>query len=169
MAQRLTTLLRQSRLLHYGWMWWHRHRVLNVSPVDPLLYVGGQFRPAQWPQLHALGLRAVLSLRAEHADAFDGPPPARAHRIMVPDYFAPSLDQIVEGVAFVTAAHAEGLPVLVHCHAGVGRAPLLAAAYLMSSRRIDHRAALEQLRQARPIIAPNRRQLARLREYEALI
>jgi protein-tyrosine phosphatase len=143
--------------------------MLNISPVDPLLYVGGQFRPAQWPQLHDLGVRAVLSLRAEHVDAFEGPPPPRVHRIMVPDYFAPSLDQIIEGVAFVSAAHAENLPVLIHCHAGVGRAPLLAAAYLMSSQQIDHRAALAQLRRARPIIGPNRHQLARLREYEALI
>lgn len=153
--------------MHYGLMLWRRH--LNVSPVNPLLYVGGQFRPAQWPQLHTLGVRAVLSLRAEHADAFEGPPPLRAHRIMVPDYFAPSLEQISEGVAFVSAAHAEGLPVLIHCHAGVGRAPLLAAAFLMSSQQIDHRSALAQLRRARPIIAPNRHQVARLREYEALI
>lgn len=146
---------------------WLRRRELNLSAVNPLLYVGGQFSPAQWPQIHRLGVRAVLSLRAEHADVFGYPPPVRAHRLLVPDFYPPTLDQIAEGVDFVAAAQAEGLPVLIHCHAGVGRAPLLAAAHLMASRRINHHVALAELRLARPFIGLNRRQLARLRAYEA--
>jgi protein-tyrosine phosphatase len=146
---------------------WRRFFGLNVSPVGPLLYVGGQFRPEQWPLLYALGIRAVLSLQEEHEDRFSGPPPARAHRLLVPDFHPPSLEQLAEGVGFIAAAHAAELPVLVHCHAGVGRAPLMAAAYMVASGGLDHRAALAELRAARPIIGPNALQVARLREYEA--
>lgn len=146
---------------------WARFFGLNVSPVGPLLYVGGQFRPEQWPLLHALGVRAVLSMQEEREDRFSGPPPERAHRLLVPDFHAPSLGQLAEGVRFIAEAHAAELPVFVHCHAGVGRAPLMAAAYLMASGELGHRAALARVRAARPIIGPNALQIARLREYEA--
>lgn len=139
---------------------------LNVSQIEPLLFVGGEFRAAQWPTLHALGVRAVLSLQAEYEDRYVGPPPERTLRLMVPDFHAPSLEQIAEGVAFLRAVHAEGLPVLVHCHAGVGRAPMTAAAYLMATRNLSLVEALTYLRAARPIIGVNGRQLHRLREWE---
>lgn len=57
---------------------WRRAFGLNVSLIDPLLFVGGQFRPEQWPALHALGVRAVLSLQQEREDRFAGAPPERA-------------------------------------------------------------------------------------------
>lgn len=139
---------------------------LNVSPVGPLLFVGGQFRASQWPQLYDLGVRAVLNLQAERADRFIGSPPSRMLRLHVRDFHPPSIAQLSEGVAFIAAAHAERLPVLVHCHAGVGRAPLMTAAYLMAVHDMPYRTALAHLRAARPIIAPNPRQIARLREYE---
>jgi protein-tyrosine phosphatase len=139
---------------------------LNMSQVGPLLFVGGQFRPSQWPAIYGLGVRAVLSLQAEREDRFEGPTPERTLRLLVSDFHAPTIDQLSEGVAFITSAHAGGLAVLVHCHAGVGRAPLAAAAYLIARHEISYREALGHLRAARPIIAPNLRQLARLREYE---
>jgi protein-tyrosine phosphatase len=108
----------------------------------------------------------VLSLQAEREDRFSGSPPERTLRLRVPDFHAPTLAQLSEGVAFIASAHADGLPVLVHCHAGVGRAPLMAAAYLVAVHDMSYRTALAHLRAARPIIAPNLRQIARLREYE---
>ncbi len=151
---------------HYTQTLWRRFFGLNVSHIEPLLFVGGQFRATQWPLLHKMGIRAVLNLQAEREDQFSGPLPERALRLPVIDFTAPSLEQIATGVAFITDAHANGLPVLVHCHAGVGRAPLTAAAYLMRQRAMDHRAALEYIRSARPIVAVNAGQLARLREWE---
>jgi protein-tyrosine phosphatase len=145
---------------------WRRYFGLNISPIEPLLFVGGQFRADQWPRLAALGIRAVLSMQAEHEDTFAGPPPERALRLMVPDFTPPTLAQLGEGVAFIEAAHGAGLPVFVHCHAGVGRAPIMAAAYLVASRRLGHREALGLIRAARPIIGPNPAQVRRLREYE---
>ncbi len=141
---------------------------LNVSKIDDLLYVGGQFRPAQWAQLYALGIRAVLSLQDEYEDRFDGPPAPRSLRLRVPDFYPPSLDQLQEAVTFIADARAEQLPVMVHCHAGVGRASLTASAFLVA-QGTGHGEAFHTIRRARPIVILNDRQLARLREWEARI
>jgi protein tyrosine phosphatase (PTP) superfamily phosphohydrolase (DUF442 family) len=146
---------------------WRRGFGVNVSRIDDLLFVGGQFRARQWPALYALGIRAVLSLQAEREDVFYGPPPLRALRLEVPDFHPPTLDQLRAAVAFIQAARAERLPVLVHCHAGVGRAALTAGAYLMMSG-LSHAEAFDQVRRARPIVALNELQRARLAEWERL-
>lgn len=145
---------------------WGRLFGLNVSPVTPLLFVGGQFRAAQWPAIHALGVRAVLSLQGEREDSFEGPAPERTLRLLVVDFTPPTLEQLAEGVQFIAASQAAELPVFVHCHAGVGRAPIMAAAFLIASESLSHRDALGRVRAARPIVGPNAAQIRRLREYE---
>lgn len=142
---------------------------LNASIIEPDLLVGGQFRPDQWPALRALGVRAVLSMQAEREDRFAGGAPDRLLRLAVQDFTPPTIEQLADGIAFISAAHQAGLTVFVHCHAGVGRAPLMAAAYLMYRRDLDHRTALARIRTARPIIGLNRSQIKRLRELEAIL
>ena len=165
-------LARSARLSWpHAWLYvctqWRRGFGLNVSRIDDLLYIGGQFRARQWPALRALGIRAVLSLQAERADTFHGPQPDRALRLLVPDFQPPSVNQLHEAVAFIRAAHAEQLPVLVHCHAGVGRASLTASAFLIAGG-MRHSEAFAHIRRARPIIALNAVQYARLAEWERL-
>ena len=162
------TLRNPTHLGRYLRTQWQRAFGLNVSQIDDLLFVGGQFRPEQWPALHALGIRAVLSLQAEYEDQFHGPPPTRALRLEVPDFHPPSVEQLREAVAFVQAAHAEQLPVMIHCHAGVGRAALTASAYLVSQGR-GGAEAFHAIRQARPIVLLNDVQRARLDEWEQLL
>jgi predicted protein tyrosine phosphatase len=148
---------------------WRRAFGLNVSLIDPQLFVGGQFHPEQWPALRALGVRAVLSLQEEAEDRFLGAPPERALRLLVPDFEPPEIAQLRDAVQFIGEAQRDGLPVMVHCHAGVGRAPLAAAAYLMAVRQLSHYDALALLRRRRPIIGLNERQLARLLEWGELL
>ncbi|MFV9506377.1 MAG: protein-tyrosine phosphatase family protein [Oscillochloridaceae bacterium umkhey_bin13] len=146
---------------------WRRFFGLNVSPVDQLLFVGGQFRPEQWPHLYAMDIRAVLSLQAEHEDQFIDPLPTRTLRLLVEDHTAPTLAQLAEAVDFMTVAHNEGLPVFVHCHAGVGRAPTTAAAYVAVRQGLTAEAAMARIAKARPIITPNPAQMRRLHEFVA--
>jgi protein tyrosine phosphatase (PTP) superfamily phosphohydrolase (DUF442 family) len=153
------------RLWLYAVTQWRRLFGLNVSQIDELLFVGGEFTPARWNELRALGIRAVLSLQAEREDFFDGTPPDRVLRLPVEDFHPPSIDQLDEAVAFISACHADGLPVLVHCHAGIGRASLTASAYLMT-RGLSHVEAFDRIKQARPIVELNTLQLARLIEWE---
>jgi len=161
------TRLDLSHTWHYLRTQWRRGFGLNVSQIDDLLFVGGQFRARQWPALRALGIRAVLSLQAEREDTFYGPLPNRVLRLLVPDFHPPLIGQLQEAVAFIQAAHADQLPVLVHCHAGVGRAALTASAFLVAGG-MSHAEALAYLRRARPIIALNAIQQARLVEWEVL-
>jgi hypothetical protein len=144
---------------------WQRAFGLNISRIDDLTFVGGQFRPGQWPRLHLLGIRAVLSLQAEAEDVFNGPPPERTLRLEVPDFHPPTIEQLRQATSFIALAHADRLPVFVHCHAGVGRAPLTTAAYLIT-RGHSAQEAITTLSAARPIIALNDLQLQRLYEWE---
>lgn len=157
-----------ARLWRYLATQWRRAFGLNLSQIDDLLYVGGEFHPAQWPELYALGLRAVLSLQAEREDEFHGAPPVRALRLPVADFHAPTVDQLHAAVAFINAARADQLPVLVHCHAGVGRASLTASAYLVA-QGLNRVEAFAHIRQARPIVKLTPVQRDRLIEWELLV
>lgn len=147
---------------------WQRAFGLNVSKLNDLLYVGGEFSAAQWPALHQLGIRAVLSLQAEREDTFCEPLPTHALRLHVIDFHPPSIAQLHEAVTFIRRAHEADLPVLVHCHAGVGRASLTCAAYLIS-HGLSANEAFAHIRHARPIVALNARQRARLLEWERVL
>ncbi|HEU4321760.1 MAG TPA: dual specificity protein phosphatase [Roseiflexaceae bacterium] len=160
--------LRPLKLLHYMQTQWRRAFGLNLSQIDELLFVGGQFRPEQWPHIHAMGVRAVLSLQAENADVFEGPPPERALRLLVEDFHPPSVEQLHAAVGFIREAHAVRLPVLVHCHAGVGRASLTASAFLIASAGLSAAESFGRISHARPIVRLNRIQRARLDEWERL-
>src|SRR5688500_12973249 len=82
-----------TRLWLYTVTQWRRLFGLNVSQIDDFLFVGGEFTPAQWGELHAVGIRAVLSLQAEREDQFEGTPPQRALRLPVEDFHPPSIEQ----------------------------------------------------------------------------
>jgi predicted protein tyrosine phosphatase len=161
-------VLAPRQLWHYAATQWRRVFGLNVTQIDDVLFVGGQFAAAQWPKLHACGVRAVLSLQAEREDSFHGPPPDRALRLPVEDYHPPTVDQLHAAVAFIRSAHTDRLPVLVHCHAGVGRASLTASAYLMT-QGLGYIEAFSRIRRARPIVALNAAQLERLIEWERVL
>src|SRR5918912_1848988 len=94
-------------LWDYAITQWRRLFGLNVSQIDELLFVGGEFSPSQWPDLYTLGVRAVLSLQAEREDRFEGPPPDRALRLPVEDFQAATIEQLCQAVAFIGAAHAD--------------------------------------------------------------
>lgn len=146
---------------------WRRAFGLNITQIDDLLFVGGAFRALQWPQLQAHGIRAVLSLQAERFDEFAGTPPMRALRLPVADFHAPAIAQLRKAVAFINAAHADQQPVLIHCHAGIGRASLTASAFLVT-QGLSAAAAFRRIHAARPIVYLNAAQRARLLEWEQI-
>ncbi len=153
--------------------------ILRYSRVTPALYVGPQHRANGKRALAQAGIAYILNMRSEFDDAahgltFDAPPdgsPADARasycHLPTPDDEAPSMAHLAEGIAFIESAIGSGGKVYIHCSAGVGRAPTMAAAYLICrGYSIDD--ALDMIRSARPFITITPPQMRRLRELEAL-
>lgn len=107
--------------------------IRSVSQITPQLHVGGQYRRRGWKRLAARGITAVVNLRSEFDDNDAGIAPPRYLHLPTLDDTPPTLEQLEKGVAFIASEIARGGGVYIHCGAGVGRAPALAAAYLVST------------------------------------
>ena len=82
------------------------------------------------------------------------------------DRQAPSMEHLEQGVKFIQASIENGGKVYIHCKAGEGRGPTMAAAYLIHSG-LNWNDALETIRKARPFIRPTTLQINQLKKYEA--
>jgi protein-tyrosine phosphatase len=81
------------------------------------------------------------------------------------DMTAPTVEQLLEGVAFVLEQRQQG-PVLIHCAAGHGRSATFAAAVLLSDGEArDPDEAIEILRSKRPGIHLNHEQVRALQAF----
>lgn len=153
--------------------------LLQYSRVTPALYVGPQHRANGKRALAQAGIAYILNMRSEFDDAAHGltpdthpdgsPADARASycHLPTPDDEAPSMAHLAQGIAFIESAIDGGGKVYIHCSAGVGRAPTMAAAYLIR-RGYGADAALDLICSARPFITITPPQMRRLRELEAL-
>jgi len=136
----------------------------ETSRVTEHLFVGGQHYRRGLEAMRSLGIGATLSLREESDDARSGVAMPRHLWLPTPDDGAPTVEQLREGVAFIREAGAAGAAVYIHCAQGVGRAPTMAAAFLIAEGH-SARAAMDSIRKVRPFITPTPIQLRRLREW----
>lgn len=140
--------------------------LLRYSEVTPQLYVGPQYGRRGRRHLEQAGVTAGVNLRAEFDDAAHGLALAEYCHLPTVDDDAISTQDVARGVAFVREQIAAGRKVYIHCAGGVGRAPTLAAAYLISTgMTLDE--ALATIRRTRPFINITPPQMALLVEYEA--
>jgi len=138
--------------------------IRSVSQITPQLHVGGQYRRRGWPRLASRGITAVVNLRVEFDDNDAGIAPPRYLYLPTVDDDPPTLEQLRTGVAFITEVIAQGGGVYVHCGAGVGRAAVTAAAYLVSTGLTPDQA-WARTRQVRPFIRPNPAQVAQVERF----
>ncbi len=94
------------------------------------------------------------------------------HHQPVIDHTPPRLEQLEWFVKLVDEYRAKGLPVLVHCKAGCGRAGTFLTAYLIHSENLDADNALQKMRKLFRGInrficwrEPNGEQKQRLQEF----
>jgi protein-tyrosine phosphatase len=132
----------------------------NYSRVEDGLWMGGSVK-APPP-----GTGAVLNL-CELEDPYRADVHSWEH---IPDAApAPDLDWLRRQVRFVEEQRRTGRVVYVHCRAGVSRAGMVVAAYLMAEHRWTRDEALTFLRTRRPQVNPNPAFLDRLAEWEHVV
>ncbi|GCE27322.1 hypothetical protein KDA_28060 [Dictyobacter alpinus] len=141
---------------------------LNMSWVTEHLAVGGRVRLEDIPALNRAGVTHVVDTRSEYCDDKDAL--AREHidllYLPTPDTYPLSVEQLMEGAAWVNEHISQGGHVLIHCEHGVGRSVLLTCATLVYGG-MHASEALDLVKDKRWQAAPNQRQVARLREFES--
>ena len=130
----------------------------SISQITPQLHVGGQYLKRGWPKMAARGIGAVVNLRAEFDDAQAGLAPDHYLYLPTVDDQAPSLEQLQQGVIFITQQIDRGRGVYVHCNAGASRSPTMVAAYLVSTG-FSPNESWDYIRKVRPFILPKKEQV----------
>lgn len=140
--------------------------LLQFCQVTPQLFVGSQFNQRGKRVLEQQGIHACVNMRIEHDDAAHGLALTEYLHLPTVDDAAPSLADLEKGAAFIRDVIHQNGKVYIHCGAGVGRAPTMAAAYLIRQGHSLEQA-LALIRAARPFITitpPQMDQLARFAE-----
>jgi protein-tyrosine phosphatase len=137
---------------------------LRFSEVTPQLYVGPQFDHKGKRHLENSGITAVVNLRVEYDDAAHGLTLQRYCHLPTIDDASISPEHLNQGADFIREVITEGGKVYIHCAGGIGRAPTMAAAYLISEgKTVDE--AMEMIRRVRPFINPTAPQRVALQEF----
>lgn len=142
--------------------------LLQFSRVTDHLYVGPQYREKGLKLLEKEGIHAVVNLRIEKDDAALGLAPQKYCYLPTIDDEAPSMEHLHEGISFIAREIQAGGKVYIHCGAGVGRAPTMAAAYLISTG-IPLDDALTMIKKVRPFVYIMPVQMKQLRHLESVL
>lgn len=136
---------------------------LNLSWVDEDLAVGGAYPRRHITRLRRMGIGAVVDCREEASDdanalALQG---IEFLRLPTPDAHELSQENLERGATWVRQQLEKGKKVFIHCHHGVGRAPLLASCVLVTEG-LSAQDALHRVKSRRWQASPNGEQLEAL-------
>ena len=139
----------------------------DLAWIEPGFAVGSLPYAAQRRRVAELGIKVVVSLLEPDEQEVRDWEELGVRFVTIPTYDwiaipAANFDRVVEVISECLEA---GTPVLLHCLAGVNRAPTCAAAVLCHRRGLAVEAALEAVRRARPAAAPTPEQAASLRAW----
>jgi protein-tyrosine phosphatase len=143
---------------------------LKYSRVTESIYVGPQHRINGKRALEHAGITHIINMRSEFDDELYGLTLGDVHSdnycyLPTIDDDPISAEHIERGIAFISSAIESGGKVYIHCSAGVGRAPSMAAAFLIS-RGYSTAEAFGLIRQTRPFIKPTALQIGALKIFE---
>jgi len=139
--------------------------------IDEQVLVGGALMFDDLERLRQLGVRAVVNLCAERPDN-----PYRLRRaqmdylwLPVADTHAPTVDQILQGLAWLEQRVQTGRKVYIHCAAGMGRSVTLLACWYLYTGSMNVSQVLAFVKRRRPQTSLRRRQVRRIQEIAILL
>jgi CheY-like chemotaxis protein len=155
-------------------LWWVLPGVLAGMPMpfihpERRLNMGGLLAAYddELPALHAAGVRAVVSLFNLPSDTAIYESAGFGFKCLpVRGGGAPTFEQAHDFIVFVDRQLAAGLPVAVHCEAGLGRTGTMLATYLIS-RGESAASAIGRVRSAEPSAVETPRQIQFLDQFAA--
>jgi len=136
----------------------------RMSEVTPSLGIGGQHSRRGLSRLRERGFTAVVNMRRESDDQARGIALDRYLYLPTIDNTPPTIEHLRDGARFIGDEIERGGKVYVHCWEGVGRAPTMAAAYLVSTG-LTTAEAWKMIRAVRPFIRPTPFQVAQLEAF----
>lgn len=139
----------------------------QLSEVTPQLYLGGQHSVRGYRKMRQRGISAIINMREQRfSDVAAGIAGERHLHLPTIDNTPPTVADLSRGAAFANDEIARGGKIYIHCGVGVGRAPTMVAAYLISTG-LAPQAALQQIKQVRPFVHLTAAQRAVLDQFAA--
>ena len=139
--------------------------------IDEQVLLGGALMFDDLERLRRQGVGAVVNLCAERPDN-----PRRLGRaqmdylwLPVADTQAPTVDQIVQGLAWLEQCLRTGRKVYIHCAAGMGRSVTLLACWYLYTGSMSVPQVLAFVKRRRPQASLTRRQVRRIEEIATLL
>jgi protein tyrosine phosphatase len=124
----------------------------KLSEITPQLFCGGQHYPAGYQEMLDKGITAIVNMREAHIRDEDKGIGGHHHlHLATRDNTPPSVADLSQGVDFINQHITNNGKVYIHCGVGVGRAPTMTAAYLVSTGMTPDDA-LDKIRKHRPFI-----------------
>ena len=139
--------------------------------IDEQMFLGGAMMFDDLARLQRQGVEAVVNLCAERPDN------PRRLRVAQMDYLwlpvtdaqPPTVEQIVQGLAWIEQRVCAGQKVYIHCAAGMGRSVTLLACWYLYTGRMSVPQVLAFVKRRRPQTSLTRRQVRRIEEMATLL
>ena len=139
--------------------------------IDEQVLVGGALMFDDLARLRRQGVEAVVNLCAERSDNPRRLTAAQMDYLWLPvtDTHAPTVEQILQGLAWIEQRIYTGRKVYIHCAAGMGRSVTLLACWYLYTCDMSVPQVLEFVKRRRPQAHLTRRQVRRIEEMATLL
>jgi protein tyrosine phosphatase (PTP) superfamily phosphohydrolase (DUF442 family) len=139
---------------------------VRFSRVTNDLFLGGQYNRRGWRRLSERGITSAVNMRGEYDEQKHGFAPEHYCYLPTVDNHAPTFQHLHAGVQFIQQELDAGRKVYIHCWEGVGRAPTMLAAYLVSTG-MKPSEAWAKIKATRPFIRPTLPQIQQIDLFAA--
>jgi hypothetical protein len=136
----------------------------RYSRVNEYLYIGGRLSRIGVYYLRFHGFRGILNLQSEFDDRQFGLKSFTYRHIKCQEFSGISIQDLSQSIDFIKSISKKKQKIYVHCAEGVGRAPTIATAFLMSEGQ-ELTSAILLVKKSRPFINILDTQIRCLEDY----